>query len=87
MASKTHTALDFADFGNDKERRYGVQSAFDEKAKVLWLRIPMSAEAIKGAPLSSSGKSKLVGNSSGFAMVEGAPNGVRCNVTVTASVK
>ena len=87
MVSKTHQGLDFEDFGNDKERRYGVMSAYDDKAKVLWLKIPMDATAIKGAPLSSSGKSKLVGNSSGFAMVEGAPNGVRCNVTVTASVK
>ncbi len=75
----------FSLVGNDKPSRYGVMAAFDAKAKVLTLRLDLSEKAIKGAPMSSTGKSKLVGNTSGFTPFEF--DGGKLNSNVCATIK
>lgn len=72
--------------GNDKPTRYGVMAHFDPKAKTLDLRIALDDKAVKAAPTSSTGKSKLVGNTSGFARVE-LPGGTMLNLNVCATIK
>jgi len=72
--------------GNDKPSRYGVMGHFDEKTHVLNLRIDLGDAAIKGAPVSSTGKSKLVANTSGFTSVEMSGGG-KLNLNVCATVK
>lgn len=76
--------VEFSDLGNGKEKTYGVQAAID--GKVLCLRIPLTDAAIKGAPISASEKSRLVGNTSGFAPMADFP-GLRVNVTAILPVK
>ena len=71
--------------GNDKPTRYGVMAAFDPKTKVLSLRIALDEGAIKKAPMSSTGKSKLVGNTSGFTPFEF--DGGKLNLNVCATIK
>ncbi len=71
--------------GNDKPTRYGVMGRYDPKTKTLDLRIDLGAEAIEAAPTSSTGKSKLVGNTSGFTSME--IDGAKLNLNVCATVK
>lgn len=72
--------------GNDKPTRYGVMAHFDPKTRVMDLRIALDEAAIKAAPTSSTGKSKLVGNTSGFAKVD-LPGGETLNLNVCATIK
>ncbi len=60
---------------------YNVQYVLDAKSQTLWLKVPLTAAAIKAAPMSSSGKSKLIGNSGGFVPI---PGGMKANVCITA---
>lgn len=71
--------------GNDKPSRYGVMGHFDPKTKVLSLQIALDEAAIKKAPMSSTGKSKLVGNTSGFTPLEF--DGGKLNLNVCATIK
>ncbi len=75
----------FTLIGNDKPTRYGVMGRYDPKTHVLDLRIHLDAKAIKGAPTSSTGKSKLVGNTSGFTSME--VDGTKLNLNVCATIK
>ncbi len=72
--------------GNDKPTRYGVMAQFDEKTKTLTLQLDLSDAAVKGAPISSTGKSKLVGNTSGFTSVD-FPGVPKLNLNVCATIK
>ncbi len=75
MATKKTKGTEYKALGNTGATRkpYGVFARFDEASKTLTLMIPVTADAIKAAPMSSSGKSKLVGNTAGFVKVEGVP--------------
>ncbi len=84
MATKKSPA-GYSMVGNDKPTRYGVMASFDEKSKVLSLRIDLTEAAIKKAPMSSTGKSKLVGNTSGFTPFEF--DGGKLNLNVCATIK
>lgn len=75
----------FTLIGNDKPTRYGVMGRYDPKTHVLDLRIHLDAKAIKGAPVSSTGKSKLVANTSGFTSMD--IDGTKLNLNVCATVK
>lgn len=72
--------------GNDKPTRYGVMARYDPKANILDLRIDLSASAVKGAPVSSTGKSKLVANTSGFTDFEFEGGKLRLNICATVKV-
>lgn len=72
--------------GNDKPTRYGVMAHFDEKTKTLSLQIDLGDAAVKGAPISSTGKSKLVANTSGFYSAE-FPGVPKLNLNVCATIK
>lgn len=52
-----------------------------ERGEIV-IRIPVTEKTIAEAPLSKSGKAKLVASSGGFQAVDGAPEGVRVNLTV-----
>ncbi len=80
------TANGYSIIGNDKPTRYGVMARFDPKTRVLDLRIALDEAAIKKAPMSSTGKSKLVGNTSGFTGVE-LPGGTKLNLNVCATIR
>ncbi len=62
---------------------YNVQYVMDPKTQTLWIKVPMTAAAIKAAPTSQSGKSKLLGNSGGFVPI---PGGYKANVCITTRV-
>ncbi len=84
MATKIQSA--YVLIGNEKESRYGVMGRYDPKTKVLDLRIHLDAKSIKNAPMSSTGKSKLVGNTSGFTPFEF--NGdQKLNLNVCATIR
>lgn len=76
----------YTEVGNDKPTRYGVMARFNPKTKVLDLRILLTEAAIKKAPTSSTGKSKLVGNTSGFTPFELA-DGDKLNLNVCATIR
>jgi len=56
-----------------------------EKGKIV-IRIPVTEESAKAAPISKSGKSRMVASTGGFATVDGAPDGVRIGLNVIAKV-
>ena len=85
MATKK-TPSGYSLIGNDKPTRYGVFAHFDPKTKVLDLRIALDDETVKKAPMSSTGKSRLVGNTSGFTPIE-LPGGGKLNLNVCATIK
>ena len=83
MAKKTPG---YSLIGNDKPTRYGVMAHFDPKSKLMTLQIALDEKSIKAAPVSSTGKSELVGNTSGFARVD-LPGGSTLNLNVCATIK
>lgn len=46
------------------------------------VRMPCTEELIKAAPLSGTGKSRMIDGTGGFMKVEGAPNGVKISVNL-----
>jgi len=46
------------------------------------VRIPCSAEQVKAAPLSGTGKSRMIASTGGFAKVDGAPEGVKLSLNL-----
>ncbi len=76
----------FALMGNDKPTRYGVMGRYDPKGKTLDIRIHLDDKAIGAAPMSSTGKSKLIANTSGFTPVM-LPDGTKLNLNVCATIK
>jgi hypothetical protein len=46
------------------------------------IRVPCTAEAAKAAPVSKSGKSRMIATTGGFAAVPGAPDGVKVGLNV-----
>lgn len=83
MADKKTGA--FTLIGNDRPSRYGVMARYDAKTHVLDLRIHLDPAAIQDAPTSSTGKSKLVGNTSGFTPFPF--DGGKLNLNVCATIK
>lgn len=54
-----------------------------EKGELV-IRVPVTDATIKKAPLSNSGKTKLLASTAGFQQVEDAPAGVKLNLTLIA---
>ena len=52
-----------------------------EKGEVV-IRIPCTDKELAAAPLSKSGKTKMVATTSGFAAVDGAPSGVKLSLNL-----
>jgi hypothetical protein len=52
------------------------------KDNAVHIVIPCGPEDIKNAPLSKSGNSRVIGGTGGFAVVNGAPPGVRVAVNL-----
>lgn len=50
----------------------------------LVIRIPASEEQCKTAPVSTSGKSRLVATTSGFSQVPGGPDGLKLSLNLIA---
>ncbi len=50
------------------------------------IRIPCTEETVKNAPISKTGKSKMIASSSGFAAIEGAPAGVKVSLNLIGPV-
>jgi hypothetical protein len=48
------------------------------------IRIPCSEDHVKEAPMSGTGKSRMVASTGGFAQVPGAPAGVRLSLNLIA---
>lgn len=46
------------------------------------IRVPCTEALIKAAPLSGTGKSRMIATTSGFAKVEGAPEGVKLSLNL-----
>jgi len=75
MAGKNGLDLHFSDIGS-----HGVKVARDEGNGILWVQVPIGEKAVKDAPMSSTGKSRLVANTGGFQHV----GAFRLNLTVLA---
>ena len=84
--AKASKGNEYKALGNTGATRkpYGVFARFDAESNTLTLVIPVTADAIKGAPMSSSGKSKLVGNTAGFVKVPEVPG---LSLSLCASLK
>jgi hypothetical protein len=54
------------------------------EAGQIVIRVPATDAQIKGAPFSSSGKTRLIASTGGFMAVPGAPQGVKINLAITA---
>jgi hypothetical protein len=52
-----------------------------EKGEVV-VRIPCTEETVKGAPVSKTGKSRMIATTGGFSAVDGAPPGVRVSLNL-----
>ena len=50
------------------------------------ISIPAAAQSVKLCPQSRSGKTRMVASTAGFVAVDGAPQGVRPNLNVTAAL-
>lgn len=48
------------------------------------IRVPATEAACKSAPVSNSGKTRLLASTGGFVTVSGAPSGVKVGLNVTA---
>lgn len=47
------------------------------------IRIPCDAAALAEAPLSNSGKTRLIASTRGFIDIPGAPNGMKLSINVS----
>lgn len=56
----------------------------DQKADTITITIDTSKAAIEAAPLSTTGKSNLVGSTGGFTMLQ---NGLKLNVVCTTPLR
>jgi hypothetical protein len=61
----------------------GVEYAVDAEHEQVYLRVPYGAERVAAAPPSTTGKSKLIGNTGGYTQVPGTP----AKVNLVALVK
>ena len=52
------------------------------EAGAVVIRIPCSPEQAKSAPVSRTGKSRMISNSGGFIAVQGAPDGVKLSLNL-----
>lgn len=51
---------------------------------VLKIEVPYTEEIRKAAPLSNSGKTKMIAGTGGFSKVDGAPGGLKIGLNVIA---
>ncbi len=78
MTTAKNTAPDFQPFGS-----HGVEMAI--AGDFMHFRVPITDKARKSAPLSSSAKSLLLGNTGGFQQVPGLGD-VKVNLTATCKL-
>lgn len=57
------------------------------KAGEIVITIPCTADTIKKAPQSKTGKSKMLATTSGFSVVDGAPAGVKLSLNLIGPLK
>ena len=60
--------------------------SYDKAKAQIIITVPFTEAGLSTAPLSKSGKSRMIASTSGFTGVTGAPNGVKLSLNVIGPV-
>jgi hypothetical protein len=84
MAKKAQPGYTLTGNVSPTAKPHGVLVHVDPADKSLNIKVPLTAEALKSAPISASGKNALVGNTAGFVKLPGT--NLKLNVTALVPV-